>query len=91
MQGTLNTRHKAGARQNASGGIKSQREIMFLSTRSTPVVMIAFTERQSFFSIMDYWRPKFVGRTVRDLIRGEADQLSRVALFNRLGTLLLAK
>lgn len=65
MQGTLNTRHKPGARSNASGGIKSQTEINKLTDRSNPVVILAFTEPQTFASIMEVWRPRLVGLKLR--------------------------
>lgn len=68
MQGALNTKRTAGAKQTAAAGIKSQREIMFLSDRSNPIVNLVFEEQQSFESIMDYWRPKFVGILLTDLI-----------------------
>ena len=71
MQATLNTKRTAGARQGASGGIKHQREIVMLSTRSNPYVMITFNERRDFFNIMEEWRPLVVGITVQDLLLGD--------------------
>lgn len=70
MQGTLNTRHKPGSKQNASGGIQNQREVLMLSMRSIPVVVVGFTDRQTFRSIMEYWRPKWTGTTLQILTTG---------------------
>lgn len=74
MQGTLNTRHKPGSKQNASGGIQNQREVLMLSMRSIPVVVVGFTDRQSFRSIMEYWRPKWTGTTLQILTTGFGDR-----------------
>lgn len=67
-QGTLNTRHTPGARQKASAGIKGQREILQLNRRSQPTVTLAFSERQTFYSIMMNIRPQVVEVTVADLM-----------------------
>lgn len=71
MQATLNTKRTAGARQGASGGIRHQREIVMLGTRSNPYVMITFDEHQDFFSIMEEWRPIIVGITLQDALLGD--------------------
>lgn len=73
MQGALNARHTAGKRQNASGGIKAQREIILLSSRKYPTVMVAFKERQTFKSIMSEWRARLVGIRLIDLISSNDD------------------
>ena len=68
MQGTLNTRHKAGSRQNASGGLKVQREITALRQRSAPAVTICFSKTQTFEDIMTKWRALLVEIRVKNLI-----------------------
>lgn len=77
MQGTLNSRHKAGSKQNAAGGLKAQREIVHLTTRSKPSVTLCFTRDvdETFESIMEYWRPLLVETKVKDLTYGSLAEI----------------
>lgn len=68
MQSTLNTKHKPGSKQNASGGLADQREVLMLRDRTKPALIVGFEQPQSFRSIMGHWRPKWVETRVSSFV-----------------------